>query len=84
MITKKVKKYAKEHGLDSSIKDVEKMIQKKIKSAQPTIDTFIKDVKKNVEKAGIDISKIEKSLQKTTKKKVTKKKAAKKKVAKKS
>ncbi|MEZ4741247.1 MAG: hypothetical protein R3B45_02175 [Bdellovibrionota bacterium] len=92
-LVKKVKKIAAKNKLDSKAKEIEKLIERKLKTFEPAIETLYKEIKKNAKKAGVDLSKLEINFKKKTaaakkklktKKKTTKKKSTtKKKTAKK-
>jgi hypothetical protein len=48
-------------------KELEQILEQKIKKFEPAIDNFYKNVKANAEKAGIDINEMKKHIDKATK-----------------
>ena len=51
-------------NLEQKKKELEKVISSKIKSLEPVYDSFLEELRKNAEKAGIDVDRIEKEIMK--------------------
>ena len=69
IISAKVKKFAGEKGLDKKAKELEKKAKnlekialKEYKKLEPSIHKFVKDLKINAQRVGIDVNKIEKEI----------------------
>lgn len=68
---KRIKKLDLKTNIDQSKKELIKILNTKLKTLEPTYNSFVDEVYKNAKKAGIDLTKIEKQL-KTKAKKVKK------------
>lgn len=69
VISAKVKKFAGERGLDKKAKelekkakDLEKIALQEYKKLEPSIHKFVKDLKENAQRVGIDVVKLEKDI----------------------
>lgn len=85
-LTEKVKSMLDKGHLEGKGRELEKLIETKLKGFEPAFDRLVKELTKNAKKTGIDLSKFEKEIQaakEALKKKVSKKTSKKKKVSKK-
>ncbi|MEI8026553.1 MAG: hypothetical protein WCI18_09405 [Pseudomonadota bacterium] len=69
VISAKVRKYAGESGLDKKAKEIEKKAKKleklaitEYKKIEPSIHKFVKELRDNAQRVGIDLDKIEKEI----------------------
>lgn len=65
-LIQKIKTATSRSNLDETRKSVEKLVQQKVRQFEPAIMKFVKDVKENAAKAGIDLGDLEARVQKAT------------------
>jgi hypothetical protein len=63
----KLKAATSKSNLEETRKTVEKLVQSKVTEFEPTLMKFVKDIKQNAAKAGIDLGDLEGTVQKATK-----------------
>jgi hypothetical protein len=61
-LVKKVKQAANKDSIATKRADLEKLVEGKLKRFEPAINKFVKDLNKNAQKAGVDLTKLEKTV----------------------
>lgn len=61
-LSTKLKNVAHSETVSAKTREIEKLLESKMKRFEPAMEKFYKDVKKNAEKYGIDLSGIEKKV----------------------
>jgi hypothetical protein len=67
-LVKKVKSYATKENLTAAGAEIEKILEKKLKEFEPTINKVVGEIKKNAAKAGINVDQVESKVRSTVKK----------------
>jgi len=67
-LIKKVKSYATKENLAAAGSEIEKILGKKLKEFEPTINKVVGEIKKNAAKAGINVDTVESKVRSTVKK----------------
>jgi hypothetical protein len=67
-LVKKVKSYATKENLSAAGVEIEKVLEKKLKEFEPTINRVVGEIKKNAAKAGINVDQVESKVRSTVKK----------------
>lgn len=66
-LIKKVKTVATKQNIMAKTKELEVLVEKKLKKFEPALESFMKGVRANAEKAGIDMNKFESRLRSAAK-----------------
>jgi SPX domain protein involved in polyphosphate accumulation len=61
-----IKKATTKKNIEAQAKELEHIIVEKLKTFEPAMENLYKEVRKNAEKAGIDLTKLEKEIKKKT------------------
>ena len=67
-LLKKVKSYATKENLTAAGVEIEKILEKKLKEFEPTINKVVGEIRKNAAKAGINVDNVESTVRSTVKK----------------
>jgi hypothetical protein len=67
-LVKKVKSYASKQNISAAGVEIEKVLEKKLKEFEPTINKVVGEIKKNAAKAGINVDQVETKVRSTVKK----------------
>ena len=67
-LVKKVKTYASKENLAAAGVEIEKVLEKKLKEFEPTINKVVGEIRKNAAKAGINVDTVESKVRSTVKK----------------
>lgn len=67
-LLKKVKSYATKENLTAAGVEIEKILEKKLKDFEPTINKVVGEIRKNAAKAGINVDNVESTVRSTVKK----------------
>jgi hypothetical protein len=67
-LLKKVKSYATKENLTAAGVEIEKILEKKLKEFEPTINKVVGEIRKNAAKAGINVDTVESTVRSTVKK----------------
>lgn len=67
-LVKKVKTYASKENLAAAGIEIEKVLEKKLKEFEPTINKVVGEIRKNAAKAGINVDTVESKVRSTVKK----------------
>ena len=67
-LIKKVKSYATKENISAAGAEIEKILEKKLKDFEPTINKVVGEIKKNAAKAGINVDNVENRVRSTMKK----------------
>ena len=67
-LVKKVKTYASKENLAAAGVEIEKVLEKKLKEFEPTINKVVGEIRKNAAKAGINVDTVESRVRSTVKK----------------
>lgn len=67
-LVKKVKSYASKENISAAGVEIEKVLEKKLKEFEPTINKVVGEIKKNAAKAGINVDQVESKVRSTVKK----------------
>jgi hypothetical protein len=67
-LIKKVKSYATKENISAAGAEIEKILGKKLKEFEPTINKVVGEIKKNAAKAGINVDDVESTVRSTVKK----------------
>jgi adenosylmethionine-8-amino-7-oxononanoate aminotransferase len=66
-LLKKVKAYATKENLTAAGQEIEKVLEKKLKEFEPTINKVVGEIRKNAAKAGINVDSVESTVRSTVK-----------------
>lgn len=75
-LVKKVKSYATKENLTAAGVEIEKVLEKKLKEFEPTLNKVVSEIRKNAAKAGINVDQVESQVRSTVKKATAKVKSA--------
>jgi hypothetical protein len=67
-LLKKVKAYATKENITAAGAEIEKVLEKKLKDFEPTINKVVTEIRKNAAKAGINVDTVESKVRSTVKK----------------
>lgn len=67
-LVKKVKSYATKENISAAGVEIEKVLEKKLKEFEPTINRVVGEIRKNAAKAGINVDTVESKVRSTVKK----------------
>ena len=67
-LVKKMKTYASKENLAAAGVEIEKVLEKKLKEFEPTINKVVGEIRKNAAKAGINVDTVESRVRSTVKK----------------
>lgn len=67
-LVKKVKSYASKENITAAGVEIEKVLEKKLKEFEPTINRVVGEIRKNAAKAGINVDNVETKVRSTVKK----------------
>ncbi len=67
-LLKKVKSYATKENITAAGVEIEKVLEKKLKEFEPTINKVVNEIRKNAAKAGINVDSVESTVRSTVKK----------------
>ena len=67
-LLKKVKSYATKENITAAGVEIEKILEKKLKEFEPTINKVVGEIRKNAAKAGINVDNVESTVRSTVKK----------------
>ncbi|MEI6399879.1 MAG: hypothetical protein WCO71_14010, partial [Pseudomonadota bacterium] len=67
-LLKKVKAYATKENLSAAGHEIEKVLEKKLKEFEPTINKVVGEIRKNAAKAGINVDSVGSTVRSTVKK----------------
>lgn len=67
-LLKKVKSYATKENITAAGVEIEKVLEKKLKEFEPTINKVVSEIRKNAAKAGINVDTVETTVRSTVKK----------------
>lgn len=74
-LLEKIKELDLKSNLDQTKKDLMKVLTAKLKKLEPSYNTFVREIRKNAKKAGIELEKLEKTIKAKVSTKTNKTKA---------